>query len=154
VLPIECALHIIYIEIGCFAGRRGRGQVCPAAHGGLWNQGRFSQGPRGVVECVLYSLCSLSLALLHKGLDVHRGVVTHTQMHTHARTLDSLSLSFSLSLSLSLGRERALSLSLYTFDPTAASSYTNPGRARGIRHGNRHKPSWCSSGWRKTRTRG
>ncbi len=107
VLPIECALHIIHIEIGCFAGRRGRGQVCPAAHGGLWNQGRFSQGPRGVVECVLYSLCSLSLALLHKGLDVHRGLVTHTQMHSHARTLDSLSLSFSLSLSLSRARARS-----------------------------------------------
>ena len=125
-LPIECVLHIMYIEIGCFAGRRGRGQVCPAAHGGLRNQGRFSQGPRGVVECVLYSLLSLSLALLHKGLDVHRGVVTHTQMHTHARTLDSLSLSLSLSLPLSLWRERALSppdsLSLSISPPLSLNS--------------------------------
>jgi len=51
-------------------------------------------------------VCVLSLALLRKVLDVHRGVVTHTQMHTHAL---SLALAFTLSLSLARARSPPLS---------------------------------------------
>jgi hypothetical protein len=69
-------------------------------------------------------VCVLSLALLRKVLDVHRGVVTHTQMHTHARTLDSLSRSrfHSLSLSGASALPPPVSLSLSISPPLSPNS--------------------------------